>query len=207
MKPEETDMWWVFFLLLFLALATFLMLAKVHLHIKSMAGRRNFFTLELRIWRIPLYKTCLYLRLKHYVNPVIIQAKKGRRFKILFRYAKKKKEKKQNPWVKSLGKACRVSRLHFSAVLNAQDAAATALLCGFLNNFLQLLCLFFKKKIEDSRICICPDFGNGENFFSFTLDGIITARFADIISVYYKERDGEKYAPNRNHFEHDHVRA
>ena len=99
MKPEETDMWWVFFLLLFLALATFLMLAKVHLHIKSMAGRRNFFTLELRIWRIPLYKTCLYLRLKHYVNPVIIQAKKGRRFKILFRYAKKKKEKKQNPWV------------------------------------------------------------------------------------------------------------
>ena len=172
-----------------------------------MAGRRNFFTLELRIWRIPLYKTCLYLRLKHYVNPVIIQAKKGRRFKILFRYAKKKKEKKQNPWVKSLGKACRVSRLHFSAVLNAQDAAATALLCGFLNNFLQLLCLFFKKKIEDSRICICPDFGNGENFFSFTLDGIITARFADIISVYYKERDGEKYAPNRNHFEHDHVRA
>lgn len=200
-------MWWVFFLLLFLALATFLMLAKVHLHIKSMAGRRNFFTLELRIWRIPLYKTCLYLRLKHYVNPVIIQAKKGRRFKILFRYAKKKKEKKQNPWVKSLGKACRVSRLHFSAVLNAQDAAATALLCGFLNNFLQLLCLFFKKKIEDSHICICPDFGNGENFFSFTLDGIITARFADIISVYYKERDGEKYAPNRNHFEHNHVRA
>ena len=154
-----------------------------------------------------MYKTCLYLRLKHYVNPVIIQAKKGRRFKILFRYAKKKKEKKQNPWVKSLGKACRVSRLHFSAVLNAQDAAATALLCGFLNNFLQLLCLFLKKKIEDSRICICPDFGNGENFFSFTLDGIITARFADIISVYYKERDGEKYAPNRNHFEHDHVRA
>ena len=165
--------------------------------------------LELRIWRIPLYKACLYLRLKHYVNPVIIQAKKGRKFKILFRYAKKKKEKKKKPnlWIKSLGKACRVSRLHFSAVLNAQDAAATALLCGFLNNFLQLLCLFFKKKIEDSRICICPDFGNGENFFSFTLDGIITARFADIISVYYKERDGEKYAPNRNHFEHDHVRA
>lgn len=202
-------MWWVFFLLLFLALAAFLIFARIHLHIKSVEGRRNFFMLELRIWRIPLYKTCLYLRLKHYVNPVIIRAKKGRRFKILFRYAKKKKEKKKKPnlWIKSLGKACRVSRLHFSAVFNAQDAAATALLCGFLNNFFQLLCLFFKKKIEDSRICICPDFGNGENFFSFTLDGIITARFADIISVYYKERDGEKYAPNRNHFEHDHVRA
>ena len=200
-------MWWVFILIALLSVVIALLFLNVNLCAQTIPGREGFFIFRVKVLGITFYKTILYLRLKHYICPVIVKVKK-KKFKVLFRYVFKKQERKKNPFTQSIFKACKIKSLDFQAKISMEDAALTALFCGILNNACKLYLLFLKKKIETARIMIHPDFQHADFFFSYHLNGIITARIANIITIYLKERGGEKkYAPNRNYSKYNNVGA
>ncbi len=200
-------MWWVFFLIAFLSVVTAILFLRVNLCAQTIPGRQGFFIFRVKIAGITFYKTTLYLRLKNYVCPVIIKVKR-KTFKVLYRYAFKKKKYKENRFAQSIFKACKIKKLDFQAQVGMEDAAQTALICGLLNNAFKLYLFFIQKKVESASVQFRPAFQHTEIFFSYHLSGIITARIANIITIYLKERGGEKkYAPNRNYSKYDDVGA
>ncbi|MBQ9941697.1 MAG: DUF2953 domain-containing protein [Christensenellaceae bacterium] len=175
--------------------------AKIKLTVKSVDGRKNFFCLKLCLWGLPVYRAVLYLRIKKHICPVIVKVRRGRRFAVLFRWkwGKKaaKKGRKQNPWVKSMLKAAKVSRFALAGSLAFGDAAGTALACGTLSAAGQLALRFLGMPVESCNIAIAPDFSGEELAFTYTFLGIISVGIADIIRIYIKEeRGGKEYAPN-----------
>jgi len=183
--------------LLFLLPVVALLLVKIKFKITSVENRTGFFTLEVYLLFIRVYKAVFYIHFRHYVRLEIIKVKR-RGFKKTYSQSSGRNER--TIAVFRLIKSGDVQEFNLCLRVGTGDAAFTAILCGILSSAIQSVCRITGLPTE--KVEVRP------NFINFALEifliGIFRFSFADIIIRFFKEKR-RKYASNRKHLKYNHV--
>jgi len=194
--------------IIFFVLISALLLIPIQIEVKSRSQKKAVYLLCIRVFCIPVFNALIAIRMRYGVFPEVYLFRRNsfKKFAAIYALRARKKQAgdRKGSMISALLPAIWVRRLAVTWVCGLQDAASTALVCGLLRIFSDIVCALLQSQIKKHEINTAPDFCSQR--FLVWIHCIILAVPANIIMRYLRKR-GKEHASDQYHTTDDNVRA